>query len=88
MHEMRTLTECMHEAACYDQLNLPTLAAFESLFRRVHSIVDAWIGLGPRLGGSPDPSWIHQPGGPGHALFEELGSSKGPRGGRAGAGEG
>lgn len=49
MFELRTLVEIIHLGGVYDQLNLASLASFESAARRVQSIVDAYS-----VGGTPD----------------------------------
>ena len=52
MHEMRPLLECFEHAGCYDQLNLGSLASFQTLGRRVQSIVDAY-----NSGTASSPDW-------------------------------
>ena len=52
MHEMRALLECFEHAGCYDQLNLGSLASFQTLGRRVQSIVDAY-----NSGTASSPDW-------------------------------
>ena len=42
MHELRTLVEALEHGGCYDQLNLPSLACFECITRRIAAIVDAF----------------------------------------------
>ena len=41
-HEMRTLIEAIYLGGCYDQLNLPSLAAFEAIGRRLQTITEAY----------------------------------------------
>ena len=42
-HEVRTLVEALYLGGCYDELNLPSLAAFEALGRRLQTITEAYI---------------------------------------------
>lgn len=51
MFELRTLVEAIQLGCTYDQLNVASLAAFETLSRRIQAIVDAYAA-GTR--GSPD----------------------------------
>ena len=46
LHELRTITEAMYLGGVYDQLNLPVLACFEVLARRLQTIVDAYRVVG------------------------------------------
>lgn len=50
MFELRTLIEVIHLGGVYDQLNLASLASFESAAQRVHSIVDAYSAGAHRIG--------------------------------------
>ena len=49
-HELRCLMDVLHYGGTYDQLNLPILASFEAVARRVQCIVDAYSVSGS----SPD----------------------------------
>lgn len=49
MFELRTLIEIIYLGGVYDQLNIASLASFESASRRIQSIVDAYSA-----GGTPD----------------------------------
>eukprot|EP00438_Fugacium_kawagutii_P022866 Skav226462 [mRNA] locus=scaffold1781:97140:98588:+ [translate_table: standard] len=49
MFELRTLIEIVHLGGTYDQLNMSSLASFESAARRIQSIVDAYSA-----GSTPD----------------------------------
>eukprot|EP00435_Cladocopium_sp_Y103_P027188 s335_g6.t1 len=52
MFELRTLIEVIQYGACYDQLNIASLASFESVSRRIQSIVDAYAS-----GAAGAPDW-------------------------------
>ena len=49
--EMRPLVECFYYAGSVDQLNMPALASFEILSRRLLGIIDAYAGDGQK------PNW-------------------------------
>ena len=53
-HEVRTLIEALYLGGVYDQLNLPSLAAFEAIGRRLQTITEAYSA-------SPGnaPEWHH-----------------------------
>ncbi|CAE7249467.1 unnamed protein product, partial [Symbiodinium sp. CCMP2456] len=53
-HEVRTLIEALYLGGVYDQLNLPALAAFEAIGRRLQTITEAYAA-------SPGnaPEWHH-----------------------------
>ena len=51
MHELRTLVDAVEYGGSYDQLNLPSLAAFECITRRIAAIVDAFGA------GAQNPDW-------------------------------
>eukprot|EP00438_Fugacium_kawagutii_P005651 Skav219568 [mRNA] locus=scaffold886:117352:118863:- [translate_table: standard] len=51
MFELRTLVDALHLGCCYDQVNVASLASFETISRRIQAIVDAFAA-GTR--GSPD----------------------------------
>ena len=51
MHELRTLVDAVKYGGSYDQLNLPSLAAFECITRRIAAIVDAFGA------GFQNPDW-------------------------------
>ena len=51
MFELRTLVEAIEYGGSYDQLNMPSLAAFECISRRIMAIVDAF---GAGTANSPD----------------------------------
>ena len=57
-HEVRTLVEALWLGGCYDQLNMPCLASFEALGRRLQTIVEAYSGStgGSRTGTTPNCS--------------------------------
>ena len=50
-HELRCLMDVLHYGGTYDQLNLPILASFETVARRVQCIVDAYSA------GGSSPDW-------------------------------
>ena len=50
-HELRCLMDVLHFGGTYDQLNLPILASFETVARRVQCIVDAYSA------GGSSPDW-------------------------------
>ena len=50
-HELRSLMDVLHLGGTYDQLNLPILASFETVARRVQCIVDAYAA------GGSSPDW-------------------------------
>ena len=52
MFELRTLVDSLEMGCCYDQVNVPALAAFETIARRVMAIVDAFSA-----GSSASPDW-------------------------------
>ena len=52
MFELRTLVEAIEIGAMYDQLNIPALASFETVARRIMAIVDAF-----NAGTSASPDW-------------------------------
>lgn len=52
MFELRTLVEAVEYGGSYDQLNLPSLAAFECISRRIMAIVDAF-----GAGSANNPDW-------------------------------
>ena len=51
-HELRCLMEVLYLGGTFDQLNMPVLASFETVARRVQSIVDAYS-----FGGNVAPDW-------------------------------
>ena len=51
-HELRCLMDVLYLGGTYDQLNLPVLASFETVARRIQCIVDAYA-----LGSSAAPDW-------------------------------
>ena len=51
-HELRCLMDVLYLGGTYDQLNMPVLASFETVARRVQCIVDAYAA-----GGSGAPDW-------------------------------
>ena len=51
-HELRCLMDALYYGGSYDQLNLPVLASFEAIARRIQCIVDAYS-----QGGSAAPDW-------------------------------
>ena len=53
-HEVRSLVEALWLGGCYDQLNMPSLASFEAIGRRLQTMVEAYANSG---GGAPD--WAH-----------------------------
>ena len=53
-HEVRSLVEAIYLGGCYDQLNLPSLASFEALGRRLQTITEAYASA---AGGPPE--WHH-----------------------------
>ena len=53
-HEVRSLIEALWLGGCYDQLNMPSLASFEAIGRRLQTIVEAYANS---AGGAPD--WGH-----------------------------
>eukprot|EP00434_Breviolum_minutum_P037676 symbB.v1.2.033418.t1/scaffold4147.1/size43859/1 len=52
MFELRTLVDSLEIGCCYDQVNVPALASFETIARRVMAIVDAFSA-----GSSASPDW-------------------------------
>ncbi|CAE7411650.1 unnamed protein product [Symbiodinium sp. KB8] len=53
-HEVRSLVEALWLGGCYDQLNMPSLASFEAIGRRLQTIVEAYSSA---FNGVPD--WSH-----------------------------
>lgn len=51
-HELRCLMDVLYLGGTFDQLNMPVLASFETVARRVQCIVDAYAA-----GGSGAPDW-------------------------------
>ena len=51
-HELRCLMEVLYLGGTFDQLNMPVLASFETVARRVQSIVDAYS-----VGSGSAPDW-------------------------------
>ena len=66
-HEMRVLVECLEFGGGYDQLNMPCLASFETICRRLQSIVDAYE---KSTNGTPD--WGNAKLFSGHASPDDL----------------
>lgn len=50
-HELRCLMDVLYLGVAFDQLNMPVLHSFETVARRVQSIVDAYAA------GSSTPDW-------------------------------
>ncbi|CAE7243495.1 pksN [Symbiodinium natans] len=53
-HEVRSLVEALWLGGCYDQLNMPSLASFEAIGRRLQTIVEAYSN-----GANGVPDWGH-----------------------------
>ena len=66
-HELRCLMEVLYLGGTFDQLNMPVLASFETVARRVQSIVDAYS-----LGGNVAPDWGNAKLFSGYAAPEDL----------------
>eukprot|EP00438_Fugacium_kawagutii_P024261 Skav223122 [mRNA] locus=scaffold419:830256:833692:- [translate_table: standard] len=65
-HELRCLMDALYYGGVYDQLNLPVLASFESIARRVQCIVDAYSTS------SSSPDWSNAKLFTGYTAPEDL----------------
>ena len=79
MHELRTLVDAVEYGGSYDQLNLPSLAAFECITRRIAAIIGCLWSWGPepRLGRGPNLHRVQGPQGHCHATIEAVGIQEG-----------